>query len=117
MVQVDPLLLEQAMFNLLDNAGKYAPEGTTIRLRGWASGKWMDLQIIDEGPGIPPEDVERIFDKFYRVRKGDQVRAGTGLGLAIARSLAERAGGRLELLEGGGPGARFRLTLPLLASP
>ena len=54
------------------------------------------LQVIDEGPGIPPDDLERVFDTFYRVRKGDQVRAGTGLGLSICRGFVEAMGGTIS---------------------
>src|SRR5262249_5766425 len=89
MVDVDAVLFEQALFSLLDNAAKYAPPETAIRIQSWHDGDTISLQVLDEGEGIPLADVERIFDKFYRVRKGDQVRAGTGLGLAIARGFIE----------------------------
>ncbi|MFX5150011.1 ATP-binding protein, partial [Acinetobacter baumannii] len=85
MVQVDPVLLEQVLFNLLDNAAKYAPAGSPIRLEAEPGGPVVRLRVMDEGEGIPPDDVERIFDKFYRIRAADRQRAGTGLGLAIAR--------------------------------
>ncbi|NLS04276.1 sensor histidine kinase KdpD [Rhizobium sp. P32RR-XVIII] len=95
MVRVDPVLFEQALFNLLDNAGKYAPEDTVIRVGGWVDSGSVVFQIADEGPGIPPGDLTRIFDTFYRVRKGDQVRAGTGLGLSICRGFIEAMGGTI----------------------
>lgn len=95
MLNIDPVLFEQVLFNLVDNASKYAPEGTTIALKGWADGAAVVLQVIDEGPGIPAEDLERVFDSFYRVRKGDQVRAGTGLGLSICRGFVEAMGGSI----------------------
>ena len=95
MLNIDPVLFEQVLFNLVDNAAKYAPDGTTILLKGWADGSSVVLQVIDEGPGIPTEDLERIFDSFYRVRKSDQVRAGTGLGLSICRGFVEAMGGRI----------------------
>jgi two-component system sensor histidine kinase KdpD len=85
MVEIDPVLFEQALFNLLDNAAKYAPAGTTVRIQSWRDRDTVGLQVLDEGEGIPPGDLEYIFDKFYRARKADQVRAGTGLGLAISR--------------------------------
>ncbi|QRG09343.1 sensor histidine kinase KdpD [Xanthobacter dioxanivorans] len=97
MLLVDPVLFEQALFNLLDNAAKYAPEGSRVRLEGWSDGDQVTLRLLDEGPGIPEGDVERVFDKFYRVRKGDQVRAGTGLGLAIARGFLEAMGGTITV--------------------
>ncbi|MER9705705.1 sensor histidine kinase KdpD [Mesorhizobium sp. M0204] len=96
MLRVDPVLFEQVLFNLLDNAAKYAPPGSTIRLQAWADNGFIILQIMDEGPGIPPADLERVFDTFYRVRKGDQVRAGTGLGLSICRGFIEAMGGTLS---------------------
>jgi two-component system sensor histidine kinase KdpD len=95
MLNIDPVLFEQVLFNLIDNAAKYAPEGSTIGLKGWADGVSVILQVIDEGPGIPAEDLERVFDSFYRVRKSDQVRAGTGLGLSICRGFIEAMGGSI----------------------
>lgn len=95
MINVDPVLFEQVLFNLVDNAAKYAPEGTAIGLKCWADGASVVLQVIDEGPGIPAEDLERVFDSFYRVRKGDQVRAGTGLGLSICRGFVAAMGGSI----------------------
>ncbi len=95
LVQVDPVLLEQVLFNLLDNAAKYAPTGTAIRLAAEAAGGKVCLRVMDEGDGIPPDDVERIFDKFYRIRAADRQRAGTGLGLAIARGFVEVMGGTI----------------------
>ncbi len=95
MVRVDPVLFEQVLFNLLDNAAKYAPEGSIIRIEGWADADNVVLQVSDEGPGIPPADLTRVFDTFYRVRKGDQVRAGTGLGLSICRGFIEAMGGTI----------------------
>ena len=85
LVKIDEVLFEQAIFNLLDNAAKYSARGSTIQINGRRDGDSVVLDIVDEGVGIPASDVERIFDKFYRVQKGDQVRPGTGLGLAIAR--------------------------------
>jgi len=96
MVKLDPVLFEQVLFNLLDNAAKYAPPGTTIALRAERSNASVLLRILDEGEGIPREDLERIFDKFYRVRAGDRQRAGTGLGLAICRGFVEAMGGTIQ---------------------
>ena len=95
MVRVDPVLFEQVLFNLLDNAAKYAPDDSTIRLEAWADVGNIVFRVMDEGPGIPPADLERVFDTFYRVRKGDQVRAGTGLGLSICRGFIEAMGGTI----------------------
>ena len=117
MVELDAVLFEQALFNLLDNAAKYSPDGTTILIREWRDGRSIYLQIIDEGSGIPPDDVDRIFDKFYRAQKGDQVRAGTGLGLAIARGFIEAMKGAITA--GNRPdrsGAAFTIMLPIAAA-
>ncbi|KQV73006.1 sensor histidine kinase KdpD [Rhizobium sp. Root1220] len=95
MVRVDPVLFEQVLFNLLDNAAKYAPEDSTIRINGRADSFNVVIQVSDEGLGIPPGDLDRVFDTFYRVRKGDQVRAGTGLGLSICRGFVEAMGGTI----------------------
>src|SRR5260370_23007476 len=78
MLELDAVLFEQALFNLLDNAAKYAPLGTTIAIVGLRDRELVTLQIIDEGEGIPPHDLDNVFDKFYRAQKGDHARAGTG---------------------------------------
>jgi len=96
MVRLDAVLFEQVLFNLLDNAAKYAPAGSRIDLRARRDGDTVAIEVIDEGPGIPPADLERIFDKFYRVHAQDRRRAGTGLGLAICRGFVEAQGGRIE---------------------
>jgi two-component system sensor histidine kinase KdpD len=114
MIRVDPVLFEQAVFNLLDNAAKYAPEGSVIRISGRADDENVILQVSDEGPGIPPADLDRVFDTFYRVRKGDQVRAGTGLGLSICRGFIEAMGG--TIIAGNRTdrsGAVFTIRLPI----
>ena len=78
MVQIDAVLFEQVLFNILDNAAKYAPAGTTIRIQSWRDRFGVGLQMIDEGDGIPPGDLEHIFDKFYRAQKADHVVQGLG---------------------------------------
>jgi two-component system sensor histidine kinase KdpD len=114
MLDLDAVLFEQVLFNLLDNAAKYAPSGTTISIRGWRDGERVYLQILDEGEGIPPDDVETIFDKFYRAKKGDHVRAGTGLGLAIARGFVEALHGTITASNRNDRnGAALTIALPL----
>jgi two-component system sensor histidine kinase KdpD len=95
MLELDAVLFEQVLFNLLDNAAKYAPPDTTISIRGWQDRDAVVLQIADEGSGIPPAELEIIFDKFYRAQKGDHVRPGTGLGLAISRGFVEAMHGTI----------------------
>ena len=95
MLRLDPVLFEQVLFNILDNAAKYAPPETSITLQAKKMGGTVTIQIADEGPGLPEEDRERVFDKFYRVRVADKKRAGTGLGLAIARGFMEAMGGTI----------------------
>jgi two-component system, OmpR family, sensor histidine kinase KdpD len=114
MVEIDPVLFEQVLFNLLDNATKYAPAGTVVRIQSWRDGNSVGLQILDEGEGIPPDDLEHIFDKFYRARKADHVRAGTGLGLAISRGFIEAMHGTITAANRmDRSGAVFTITLPI----
>ncbi|GLK80081.1 sensor histidine kinase [Methylopila turkensis] len=95
MVKVDAVLFDHALFNLLDNAAKYADASTiTIRAEPGRRGAVV-IEVLDEGPGIPPGDLDRVFDKFYRVTKADSVRAGTGLGLAICKGFIEAMGGSI----------------------
>jgi two-component system sensor histidine kinase KdpD len=93
MLQLDAVLFEQVLFNLLDNAAKYSPPGSRIDIRSSRDGELVEIEVVDEGSGIPPNDLERIFDKFYRVQAQDRRRAGTGLGLAICRGFVEALGG------------------------
>jgi two-component system sensor histidine kinase KdpD len=114
MVSVDFVLLEQVVFNLLDNVVKYAPPASTVSITGRASQGSIVLEIADEGAGIAESELERIFDKFHRLEAADRQRAGTGLGLAICRGFVEAHGGsivarnRLDR-----SGAVFTVTLPL----
>jgi two-component system sensor histidine kinase KdpD len=95
MLELDAVLFEQVLFNLLDNAAKYAPSDTTISIRGSRDRGAVALQILDEGNGIPAAELESVFDKFYRAEKGDHVRPGTGLGLAISRGFVEAMRGTI----------------------
>ncbi|MBW7972062.1 sensor histidine kinase KdpD [Bradyrhizobium sp. BR 10289] len=96
MLQLDAVLFEQVLFNLLDNAAKYSPPETTISIKSQRERDQVVLQIADEGGGIPPGELESVFDKFYRVHKGDHVRPGTGLGLAISRGFVEAMRGTIS---------------------
>ncbi len=94
----DPALLEQALFNVLDNAVKYAPSGSLIRVAGEQGRDGVELHVADEGVGISADELPRIFDSFFRASRGDRVAPGTGLGLAIARGLVEAMDGRIAAL-------------------
>jgi two-component system sensor histidine kinase KdpD len=114
MVALDAVLFEQALFNLLDNAAKYADPGTTVFIRTWRDRGTVVLQILDEGKGIPPDELEHVFDKFYRVQKADQVPPGTGLGLAISRGFIEAMHGTIVAANRADRGgAVFTITLPI----
>jgi two-component system, OmpR family, sensor histidine kinase KdpD len=113
MLAIDMVLFEQVLFNLLDNAVKYAPPGTEITLRARRRDGRVQVEVLDEGPGIPAEDLGRIFDKFYRARATDRRPAGTGLGLAICRGFIEAMGGRITAANRmDRSGAVFTLDLP-----
>ncbi|RJG43533.1 sensor histidine kinase KdpD [Mesorhizobium sp. DCY119] len=116
MLRVDPVLFEQVLFNLFDNAAKYSPAASRIRIQSFQGEKSLTIQILDEGPGIPADELEDIFGKFTRARKGDSVPAGTGLGLAICRGFVEAMGG--TIVAGNRtdrPGAVFTIRMKLPA--
>ena len=96
MLAIDGVLLEQVLFNLLDNAAKYAPPGSTVEIEAGRQHDRIIIKVTDEGPGILPQDLQRIFEKFYRSDRGRRQRAGTGLGLAICRGFVEAMGGRIH---------------------
>ncbi len=110
-VWADPEWAGRALGNLLDNAIKFTPPGGAVEVRAWPEGEWVAIEVVDTGPGIPPEDLPRIFERFYR---GDRYRGrgGSGLGLAIARHAVEAHGGRIQAFSEPGRGARFVFTLP-----
>jgi two-component system, OmpR family, sensor histidine kinase KdpD len=119
MLELDAVLFEQVLFNLLDNAAKYAPSGTTISIWGIRDRDSVSLQILDEGNGIPPSELESVFDKFYRVQKGDHVRPGTGLGLAISRGFVEAMHGTISAAnrtDRSGAVLTIRLPIPAAAA-
>ena len=112
-IQVDPGRMEQVLSNLLSNALRYTPEGGKIELRYSSNGGNTRLSIRDSGPGIPPEAIPHVFERFYRAdRARSRAEGGTGLGLAIARQLVEAHGGSLTARNHPTGGAEFTLTLP-----
>ncbi|EWY42435.1 histidine kinase [Skermanella stibiiresistens SB22] len=115
LLRLDPMLMEQVIFNLLDNACKYSPAGTPITIWTVRRDDTVLIEVCDQGPGIPEEDRERVFDMFYRVEDGDSRTAGTGLGLAICRGIIEAHGGRVSAqpgLNGAGTCVVMRLPVP-----
>ncbi len=112
-IRGDAGLLEQVLFNLLDNAHKYGGEtGATVHAR--QEGRDVVISVTDEGPGVRPADLERIFEKFYRGGRPDGRKAGTGLGLSICKGLVEAMGGRIEAQS---PALRRRGTRLLVRFP
>ncbi len=106
--------LEQVMMNILGNAIKYTPENGHIRISAGTTEKTVWMEVWDDGIGIPEQDRERIFDRFYRVDKArSRESGGTGLGLSIAREIVLRHSGTLALAPHEGPGTTIRLTLPI----
>jgi two-component system sensor histidine kinase KdpD len=116
-VEADPVLLEQVLFNLLDNAVKYSAAGSLIGVEVDADGDGTRIRVIDEGEGIPPDAMESIFDKFHRARPGDGRPAGTGLGLAVCRGFVNALGGRIAASNRlDRQGAVFTVSLPSVSS-
>ncbi len=117
MLDIDPVLMEQVLFNLLDNAAKYAPAGSRIGIRARQNGNSVFLQVLDEGEGLPETERERIFDKFYRILRSDRQRAGTGLGLPICRGFIEAMHGTIEAANRADrSGAVFTIGFPVPAA-
>ncbi|GHG21032.1 sensor histidine kinase [Paracoccus aerius] len=112
-LSVDPVLIGQAITNLLENATKYAPEGSTIRIAAEQAPSGVALTVMDEGPGIPASERDRVFDIFHRAVQGDGHPAGTGLGLAIVKGMVEAHDGSIEVIDPPGScGAAIRMILP-----
>ncbi len=114
-VSVDPILLEQVLINLLENAAKHTPAGTAVDLAARRARGGIELDIADRGPGLPAGPEDQVFEKFFR---GPNARsAGAGLGLAVCRGIVAAHGGKIEALRREGGGAVFRVWLPAAAAP
>ncbi len=110
---VDPIRIEQILGNLLSNSLRYLSQGGSIRMNVERRGQILAIQVCDSGPGIPPEALAHIFERFYRADKSrSRSEGGSGLGLAIARQLAEAHGGTLTAANAQPSGAIFTLALP-----
>lgn len=119
LVPIDELLIEQVFINLLENAAKYTPRGTPIRVSAWAGKDAVVVEVADRGPGVPPGEEEIVFRKFHRTASADSAgpAGGSGLGLTICRGIIAAHGGRIWLEAGQGAGACFRFSLPLEGPP
>jgi two-component system sensor histidine kinase KdpD len=115
LVPLDDVLIEQVLINLLENAVKYTPPGTLIEIGASAGDGAVTVEVADRGPGLPPGDVERAFEKFYR--GAPEVARGAGLGLAICRAIVGAHGGRIWAENRREGGVAFRFTLPISGTP
>jgi two-component system sensor histidine kinase KdpD len=116
LVPIDPVLVEQALINLLENACKYSPAGTPIDVRVRVEERSAVFEVGDRGRGIPPGEEQRIFEKFYRVGD-DVVSKGAGLGLAVVHAIVVAHGGSITAANRPGGGAVFRFSLPIEGEP
>jgi two-component system sensor histidine kinase KdpD len=110
-VLVDAKLIVQVFTNLFDNIAKYTPSGTHLYVSAAADGKLVRVMVDDDGPGLPPGDPKRLFDKFQR-GDGEGAIVGVGLGLAICQAIIRAHGGEIEAQRRTPVGARFEFTLP-----
>ncbi len=116
-VVADEDRLNQVLTNLVDNALRYTPAGGTVRLTGQiesvpSNGRWVVIRVADTGQGIPPEDLPRVFERFYRVDRARTAEGGTGLGLAITREIVHTLGGHIAVHSAVGKGTTFTIRLP-----
>ena len=112
LVSMDMVLMNQVLINLLDNALKYTPSGSSIEISAHLTARHLRIEVLDRGPGIPEKDLGRIFDKFYRLPVPEGV-SGTGLGLSICKGIVEAHGGTIWAENRSGGGLRIAIHLPL----
>ncbi len=113
-VRINPPLFEQAVVNLLDNAVKYSPPGSLVRLTGAAGDGQVIIAVADNGPGIEAKHLPRLFERFYRTDKArSRAMGGTGLGLAIVKHVVQLHGGRVDVASTPGKGSVFTIHLPM----
>jgi two-component system sensor histidine kinase KdpD len=113
-LELDPVLMERALYNILENAANYTPPGTQVTIAVSQAGGSAKIEIRDEGLGIPPQALPRLFEKFYRGGIGEWKPGGTGLGLAISRGLLHAMGGSITVSNRQDrSGAKFTITFPL----
>ncbi|KQQ47365.1 sensor protein KdpD [Duganella sp. Leaf126] len=118
LLRYDAVLIERVLANLVENAAKYTPPGSTIEIGAALHGQWINITVADDGPGLPPGREEAIFEKFTRGER-ESAKPGVGLGLAICRAIVEAHGGRIVATAHAAPlgGAAFMLSLPLGTPP
>ena len=112
LIQADFVLVERVLVNVIDNALKYSPPEQPIDVKAHTAGAFLEIEVADRGTGIPPEDLTRIFDKFYRVQRPDNV-SGTGLGLSISKGIVEAHGGFISAENRPGGGTIITIALPV----
>jgi signal transduction histidine kinase len=112
-VMGDAQRLHQALLNLLGNAVKYCGSGDCVTVRARDAGEYLAVSVADTGPGIPAEELPRIFERFYRVPGAERRASGAGLGLSITRQIVEVHGGKLDVTSEEEKGTTFILTLPV----
>ncbi|MDD2737031.1 MAG: DUF4118 domain-containing protein [Desulfuromonadaceae bacterium] len=115
LVRIDLVLMAQVLMNLLDNCLKYSHQDGEISILSYLDSPWIVLEVADRGPGIPEQDLKRIFDKFYRIPVPEGA-GGTGLGLSICKGIVEAHGGRIEARNRQDGGVRMLIQLPLGAT-
>lgn len=111
-INADPEMLGIALRQVLGNAAKFSPPETPIEIRGYVQESAVMISVRDYGPGIPREEMERVFDRFYRGKRSKESVAGTGMGLSIARDIVQAHNGRIRVEQGAGGGACILLRLP-----
>src|SRR2546428_4293389 len=116
LVPLDSVLIEQVLINVLDNALKYTPPGSPLALSAWTTDGAVTVEVADQGPGLPPGEEQRVFEKFYRAQRPGES-SGAGLGLTICPGIIEAHGGHMWAENRPGGGAGVRLTLPLTGTP
>ena len=110
-VSGDRVSLERAIVNLINNAIKFTPEGGAVRVLAGQDGAGVTIEVADNGAGIEPQDLPRVFERFYKADRARRA-GGTGLGLAVVKHTAEAHGGRVEAESRLGEGSTFRIWLP-----
>lgn len=111
-IWADPTLFRRALSNIIKNAISYSPNGGTIMIEAGRAGDLVEVSVTDQGIGITPEDLERVYDRFFRVSSGETVPRGTGLGLSIVRSIMQLHGGSVRMLSEIGKGTTVVLAFP-----